>query len=333
MSGWGTPKSAAGDIGGRSPRAVDGREQDRASRRLGLTHSLTSPRAPEPAKPELPARPNSDDLPRPRSLSPPRRNLAPPSVTGSALSARLERASLVRTASSSNGPPIPPPPKTRARFSAKRGELDDVAADGGGGAADGDDVAAAAAAAAPSPAPSRGAEAPLAPPTPATAGSSSSSGGGGRVAALAKAIESQRKAEQAQRPPEDGDETPVMTLPDVITEGLAAGDRRMMDSRSSLPHTVGEEEEEQSPVAVGMGAKRVGRVRGRGGAAAASQRGGPRSTAGGIGASSPVYGTGNSQIQASPQYWVPRKLSRSPMKKNIESAPSYSPATSTRPLW
>ncbi|CAB1107301.1 unnamed protein product [Ectocarpus sp. CCAP 1310/34] len=332
MSGWGTPKSAAGDVGGRSPRAVDGREQDRASRRLGLTHSLTSPRAPEPAKPELPARPNSDDLPRPRSLSPPRKNLAPPSVTGSALSARLERASFVRTASSSsNGPPVPPPPKTRARFSVKRGELDDVAADGVSGAADGDDVADAADAS-PSPAPSRGAEAPLAPPTPATAGSSSSSGGGGRVAALAKALESQRKAEQAQRPPEDGDETPVVTLPDVITEGQAAGERRMMDSRSPLPHTVGEEEE-QSSVAVGMGAKRVSRVRGRGGVAAMSQRGGPSSTAGGIGASSPVYGTGNSQIQASPQYWVPRKLSRSPMKKNNESAPSYSPATSTRPLW
>ncbi|CAN0081423.1 unnamed protein product, partial [Ectocarpus fasciculatus] len=136
MSGWGSPKSVAGDVGGRSPRAIDGREQDRASRRLGLTHSLTSPRAPEPAKPELPARPNSDDLPRPRSLSPPRRNLAPPSVTGSALSARLERASFVRTTTASdNGPPVPPPPKTRARFSAKRGELDDVAADGSADAA------------------------------------------------------------------------------------------------------------------------------------------------------------------------------------------------------
>ncbi|CAM9972806.1 unnamed protein product, partial [Ectocarpus sp. 12 AP-2014] len=323
MSGWGTPKSAAGDVGGRSPRAVDGREQDRASRRLGLTHSLTSPRAPEPAKPELPARPNSDDLPRPRSLSPPRRNLAPPSVTGSALSARLERASFVRTASSSsNGPPVPPPPKTRARFSAKRGELDDVAADGSAFAADGDDVADAA----PSPTPSRGAEAPLAPPTPATAGSSSSSGGGGRVAALAKALESQRKAEQAQRPPEDGDETPVMTLPDVITEGQAAGERRMMDSRSPLPHTVGEEE--QSPVAVGMGAKRVGRVRGRGGAAAASQRGGPRSPAGGIGASSPVYGTGNSQIQASPQYW-PTESPQARGGGESDTTPTFSSSNAT----
>lgn len=56
MSGWGSPTAAADvNIGGRSPRAVDGREKDRASRRLGLTHSLTSPRTPEPAaKQDLP---------------------------------------------------------------------------------------------------------------------------------------------------------------------------------------------------------------------------------------------------------------------------------------
>lgn len=58
MSGWGSPTAAADiDVGGRSPRAVDDREKNRASRRLGLTHSLTSPRTPEPAaKPELPSR-------------------------------------------------------------------------------------------------------------------------------------------------------------------------------------------------------------------------------------------------------------------------------------
>lgn len=58
MSGWGSPTAASNaDIGGRSPRAVDDREKNRASRRLGLTHSLTSPRKPEPEdKPALPSR-------------------------------------------------------------------------------------------------------------------------------------------------------------------------------------------------------------------------------------------------------------------------------------
>lgn len=274
--------------------------------------------------------PKTDDLPRPRSLSP-RRNPVPPSVRGSALSARLQRASIVRA---SNAPPAPPPPQTRARFSAKRGEVDAVSTGGGGGgAADADggtDAGAPARAAAPTP--SGGVEEPLT-PTPRSGGG----GGGSRVAALAMAIESQR---QQQREHPQDDETPVMTLPAVITAAQAAGlaaEKRMKDSR----HQPQPAREEPLPAAgaaavgVGMGVKRVGRVRGRGVAAAAPQQGlvGSCSEAcsSDTGTAAPFYGTGKSQIQASPQYWVPRKLSRSPVNKTKSA--SYSPARSTRPLW
>lgn len=172
--------------------------------------------------------------------------------------------------------------------------------------------------------------------------------GGSRVAALAMAIESQRKQQQEQ--PQD-DETPVMTLPAVVTAAQAAGlaaEKRMRDTRYQRPQTPPKTVGEEPPVpavgvAVGMGAKRVGRVRGRGAvpaAAAAQQQGGVGSCSeacnSDIGTTTaapaaPVYGTGRSQIQASPQYWVPRKLSRSPVNKTKSA--SYSPARSTRPLW
>lgn len=64
-------------------------------------------------------RESTGELPRPRSYSP-KKKPAQPSLTGSSLSARIERASTVRASKNSpaSQPPLPPP-RTRARFSAK----------------------------------------------------------------------------------------------------------------------------------------------------------------------------------------------------------------------
>lgn len=252
------------------------------------------------------------------------------------------------------GPADPPPPKTRARFSSKRGELDDVGADVGAAADDNGGVDGGAGAGVPAPAPATACFPAAAPtpsgdveepmtPTPAS-GARGGGGGGGsgnRVTALALAIESRRQ-EQEQRP--QNDETPVMTLPAVITAAEAAGlaaEKRMKDSRNQ--HEREDEQGEEEPAiapafSVGMGVKRVGRVRGRGAIAAQQEESvGPRSVASSSDfgrVATAVSGTDQkSQIQASPQYWVPRKLSRSPVINKNKSA-SYSPPTpSTRPLW
>lgn len=221
-----------------------------------------------------------DDLPRPRSVSPPRKPLPPPSVKGSALSARLERASAVRGATKvDDGPPPIPPPVTRARFSVKLGEATTGVADGGGDNKNGN---------------GNGIE------------SSASKEGPPAAAVTVDAAVVPEKGK--------GDETPLVVLPPAISE-----------------------EKKVSIQEEGGGGRVDGRGRrGRGeGGDAGADRGfaGPRSlggtTSSGIAtaAGGSACGVGRSQIQASPQRWVPRRLTRLPrnMKKSVSTSPKASP--------
>lgn len=229
-----------------------------------------------------------DQLPRPRSVSP-RRNQAPPSVSGSSLSAKLERASTVR-AKARNVPPVPPPPKTRARFSVKLN------------AESGSDCDTSSQAGTPATAEAAAAQDEATTPTPGS--------GSAHVGELTLETDPQQ------------DEAPVVVLPSDITaaqavSGLGA-ERRMRDSRRK------EQDEDCG------GRDRVTGDGGDGDGDGAELVDG-RSTGSDFAAAAAVFGgRRRSQIQASPQYWVPRKLSRSPVNgksKSVEVPPI------TRPRW
>lgn len=108
-----------------------------------------------------------------------------------------------------------------------------------------------------------------------------------------------------------------------------------------LPFDISEEEKKKVSVQEGGGGGGRGR-RGRGGSACAGGGlGEPRSpgaTSGGIaavaaaeGGAAGAFGVGRSQIQASPQRWVPRRLSRSPV--NMKQSGFVGTPPRSRPRW
>ena len=197
------------------------------------------------------------ELPRPRSASP-KRNPAPPSVKGSTLSAKIQRATTMRAKSPPPvQPPPPPPPRTRARFSVKLCE------EGSEGDAD----------------------------------------------AQPASEQDSKVTTTSPNITVETDTTPLVVLPLAVA------------AETSSTETPPQEKES-------TGARDQGRaVGGHGDEAREGVE--PRSPGSVIGIAASVFGIEGSQIQASPQYWAPRKLSLSPVGRKSRSVE----APRARPRW
>lgn len=212
-------------------------------------------------------------------------------MRGSSLAAKLERASTARASNApANAVPAPPPPKTRARFSANL--------DSSSNSDKGD---------------------------PDASGSKEGEHGANGKGGVGE------NGVRADRPPleieTEQDETPVVVLPHAISISPAS-EKRTKSARQEKAAGAGME--------VGTKSEDWGRGRDWGWVRESGIEDGqqsvpvesqlsPQNVNGNSAAS--VFGIEESQVKASYQYWVARKLSRSPNKSGpIE-------ASKTRPKW